>query len=446
MKVFAIPFSKLVALKRMQLGKSLRDIADKIQKSESFVSEIESASGGKKVSNKTISAFRLAFEITDQELKDCQFLALSRDDLTYSVELEDKRLIFNGGKTNSLRLWGASFQSITEDALKLEYEHRSFPSPVESAQGYKDSIRNKTEDAASKQKEFFNGPCVRLLRFSARASAKGGTAAENIELSLDLGPISWHQYTFLNERIEEAQPLKTFNSPTAKNIGLRDIVESGDLRLSNASNILDTATTVVTVDGFVGYQVRSNLVSADPGKLTSAVAENMNRWMDESDPSDYTKLLDPTRVYRKRNERADHTFVPYSPPNPFATVRRGLDGELTEGLSSKVTAKNLRLLGLSYDLETGHPSALFALFLEMTADQLTESTRQRPGHEHDEGRLRFLEARFSAQATIDALTTKSWTAGGKASLIRAIEFVEVLKDRYSGSFSDVFRDISNGSL
>jgi hypothetical protein len=303
-------------------------------------------------------------------------------------------------------------------------------------------VKFRKEGFRKKNTKYFNGPNTRLLHFRANPEDDRNVAKENVTLTLSLGPIGWYQFDGLNGPVRDnpksLSGVKEYETLT----GLPQLLGDGDGSRSRLSNILDTATTILTSDGFIAYSRRSSSVSAVPHRLTSAIAENINRWKDDADPRDSMSLVNKPGDERGDVE-ADNKYKPQKVPHPFAAVRRGVGEELSPGLLPHVGRYAIKLTGISFDLLSAHPDLLFVIAIPLGRNEILEICLH-PGEDSHEGRLQFIPfiplSRLSkADVEInEVLHDPHWTGGGHASVVRALELVDALMENNGGSFKKAF--------
>src|ERR1041385_499064 len=192
---------------------------------------------------------------------------------------------YKSGHVSAIRLFGAADEFIAPEDIRLHYQHEPYSIPPDIRPYAQKRIKELQQRAEREDKIFFDGPCVRLLHWQASPPAKGpGATLERNIVKLFLGPVGWFQYEgtngFIKEELHPGAP-----SPYEYWIGLSKLINDFDVRHSKLSNIFDNAITIFTQDGKVGYQERRNRQSAAPGQLSSAVAENTNRYFDEANPN-----------------------------------------------------------------------------------------------------------------------------------------------------------------
>ena len=280
-------------------------------------------------------------------------------------------------------------------------------------------VEQLKKEAKRNNQMFYDGPHTRLIDYRATPI----DASEQKHLELSLGPIGWYDFSVVDNLLGQIfQKLKP--DYIQEYVDLDEVAKWGIIRNNKFTNILDTATTLVTSDGWVSYSVRSQRVSTSGGLLTSCVAENIHQEKDDS--------LRPQ--------------IAGELPAPFRTVLRGVKEELSPKLVPELVSKTcLYFLGLSFDLRSFHPDMLFMIALSITHDRLLEICRQYPGRDFLEGqvvcvRLSMLDEENSP------LAKTNWVPGGKASLVRTREFLGAVQDRKKLDMLETIRMLHDGDL
>lgn len=317
----------------------------------------------------------------------------------------------------AIRLVGAGGEFFTPLSVRMHVDPRPYRMPPEFQLERDAVLRQLEEDARRNGQMFYDGPHTRLVAFRATPIDPG----ERKHLELTVGPLGWYDYSVLNELLGRQWPARRVSELT-RYVDLDQIAHHGNIRNVKLSNLLDTATTIVTSDGMITYSQRSYRVSASPGQLTCSVAENIHQEKDGS--------LQPQR-------EGDM-------PAPFKTVLRGIAEELSPKLLSHVTPRELFLLGMSFDLQAFHPDLLFIVPLPIPFDELLEICREDPGPDFVEGQLKAVPAVRSSQELTLLMAQPNWFPGGKASLIRAIEFLDSLRSSTAQGMQDVIAQLVTG--
>jgi len=223
-------------------------------------------------------------------------------------------------------------------------------------------------------------------------------------------------------------------------VGLSALLSDGRVEKSKLSNILDNAVTLVTNDGYVGYQRRSGRVSLGRDAFTSAVAENTNRFLDDA------RSDDPLFLYNREGSLRDAPadYEPQGVPHPVAAVLRGIESEVSPVVRAKIDLKNVYVTGISFDLEGLHPSLLFVVLVGLSRREILSARRNQPGAEYIEGMLNFVPIDLEHEDTQSVLSQPYWIPSGQASLIRAAEVIRSLARSRGVSPLQVVTSLRNG--
>jgi hypothetical protein len=352
--------------------------------------------------------------------------------MTPVEQVARERLYYHpGGWASAIRLFGAGDDALPWSRVVVSYVHAPLDLPPTLIPVRDQAIKKRREAAIAKGQVFFDGPNTRLLRWRASPRDDYGSARELVFLELTLAPVGWYDFEGLNDAFRETLPSIGYVSAFESFIGLSALVSDGDVSKAQLSNILDNAVTVITSDGYVGYQQRGARTASVPGRLTSAVAENVNRYLDETDGRDQRRRLHPLSdvdIVGDTNLASD--YQPAGVPHPFAAAERGIRWELSPDVMAYVGADSLRLTGLSFDPEALHPNFLYLLALPITKDRLVEICSVRPGKEAYEGRLMFMRADAHHPETQAILVSKEWIPAGKASVLRAFEVLDEVRAQH----------------
>ena len=349
---------------------------------------------------------------------------------------------FGGGKVEALRLWGADTMFATLPRVSVHYRHVEFDMPEELRAAADAWIEHVKALAKAKRRLFFNGPAAGLAKWQELIVDGAGVALEKPILELHLKPVGWYDFEGLNGRLRGTLRPDEYETY----LGISHILRNGDVSYSRLTNILDCVVTVVTRDGYAGYQVRSDRNAAKPNGISSSVAENINRYRDETS-------LDGARLINERIFRAsagsepDSTYYPgrdgRSVPHPFAAALRGIRSELSPMLTAHMGPNSLKLSGLSYSLESYQPDALFIAAVNADRDDVLRMCSEHPGDEFHEGQLCFIPARFTDDFVQQLFRKPDWVPAGLASVVRAIELALCLMRECDGDWRRVFQTLFN---
>lgn len=301
----------------------------------------------------------------------------------------------------SIRLIGAADEFFPANSVHIIPDKTSFELPDEFLAERMEVIRRLKERADKQGAMFFDGPNTRLIDY--RVSPRNSTEQKHLEMHL--GPISWYDYSVCKWHLKQKIEHRTLDE-FQKFVDLEDIINSRSIKSNKIGNILCTATTIVTLDGFVLYSERSSQVSTEPSRLTSAIAENIHQEFDRSlEPQSSNSL-----------------------PAPFMTVIRGMEEEVSPKLADQLRSHPhlIFLLGLDFDLVSIQPDLLFMVFLPFGYAQIQSLCQQYPGKDFIEGKLKAVSSEETE--TLDTiLANPGWLPSGKASLMRTLEFLDTIQ-------------------
>ena len=357
------------------------------------------------------------------------------------------------GYVKAVNLFGAGMDFITEDRIVILYQQENEYVMPEALEG-KGSAH--IEEQRSTGRKVFNGPTARLMSFKHECVEGEIVALEKSKLTIALSPINWFDYLMTNDvvRGDYKEAVNYFD--------YHDLLQ-GDISRVELSNITETIITIVSNDGFVGYQIRqTQAVGTD--LYSGAVAENINRYLDEVDPeilrlelessghkADFhLHVLNDVAANNPHSQISETTVADgnyrlnaNSVPHPFLTVRRGIFEELSPDLLKHMKPFSIKLVGISFDLIVFHPNFLFSVFVDLSADEIVRYVLQNPGKDFREGRIRFVKAAYDGPETLKILQRKNWAPGGEASLVRTINLISAFQENLRMDFSHVFRILEN---
>lgn len=307
---------------------------------------------------------------------------------------------FDTYHAKSIRLIGADDEYFTHKDLIVNYIHDDYILPFEFNLDYDKIIKKKTEESKEHNFMFFNGTNTRIIRFHATPIDD----TEKKKLTLTLGPVKWYDFTVATEFIEKMLRNRDMES-IGRYVDVGKLSTTGNFMYSKLSNIIVTASTILTKDGKLLYTLRSERVSSDISRFTSAIAENIR--------PEYDGLM----------------FINNNNDTPiFNAVIRGVKEELSPEIENRIGIRNIKLLGITFDLDLFHPDFLLIIFIPLTYAQIMEACKRKPGKDFIEGQLRYLDFidRY-AMANVEIFEHSRWVQGGMASLFRSIEFLESIK-------------------
>jgi len=323
----------------------------------------------------------------------------------------------------AFQLLGAGCEYFTMNEVHPEWSAEKYVLPDQLARLRPKVLAKLVDAAKSSGAPFFNGPCTRLLDYRPQPTDETAKS-ERKHLELTLGPAGWFDYSIANDwfspilhnKIVQGQIDDIFEF-----VNLDDVSRGGRFSGVKLSNIVSTATTILTKDGYIVFSRRGYRTSASPNSYTCAVAENIHYYKD---------LL---------SESSDC-------PSPFHTIRRGLSEEISPDLVSYISPLNSLLLGISFDLGVFHPDLLFVVALPLSYDEILGMRQKRKGIDFYEGQPVGVKCTLDNRILIDYLNDPSWIPSGLASVIRTIEFVQALADKLDLDFSSVLSTLCEGRV
>lgn len=350
------------------------------------------------------------------------FFTRKRVPSTESIEIDlkyrDRFFYWKQNFASSFRLFGASDEFFPPSTVHITpHKETQYELPDDLLRIREKVINRLSEEARQRGAMFFDGPNTRLIDYHTTPLDK----TEQKHAYLHLGPIGWHDYSVCRWALDHAVKNRT-SDEIRDYLDLDEIADSQIIRNNKLTNILCTATTIVTADRFVLYSRRGERVSAIPGRLTSCIAENIHQEFDRS-------LEEPSMGEL---------------PSPFRTVIRGIEEEASPKIANflRLRPSLLFLLGLDFELMSFQPDLLFLAFVPLTSGELLEMCRQFPGKDFIEGRIQAVSLAPDTGELNRILADTNWIPGGKASLIRSLEFIDSIEETNRHlKFEDLVRSL-----
>jgi hypothetical protein len=334
-----------------------------------------------------------------------------------------------GGHASTIRLFGTADTYVMPEDLVIHYHHdQSYKIPDDLRHDAEIRIREKKTEAKEKNKVFFNGPNVSLIHWTASPPENGAEARiERNTLELHLAPVGWFDFEGANgliaERLDPDRP-ETYEPW----VNLRAMTHDFSPRHSRLSNMLCNTITIFTPDGQVGYGKRRGRQSTVPSMLSCAIAENVNRFFDETDRKDYKRLINSFAYSMKASDCPGNDYdPPVGWPHPAATVRRGINEESSQHMMDHVLDLGIKVTGIDFGLDILHPFLLWIVLVDLTAEEFMRECAIDPGKDSHEAEIKFVPADFEAAETKSLLVRKDWVPGGKASFVRALQLIDAVK-------------------
>jgi hypothetical protein len=334
------------------------------------------------------------------------------------IDLKYRDQFFHWGDSfaTSFRLFGASDEFFPPSVVHVvPHKDARYELPGNLLLIKEDIVNRLKEEARQRGAMFFDGPNTRLIDYHATPVDK----TEQKHVYLHFGPIGWHDYSVCRWALDHAIKNRTIDE-IDEYVDLDEIANAQIIRNNMLPNILCTATTLITADRFVLYSRRGSRVSAIPGRLTSCIAENIHQ------------VLDCSLEGKVENEL----------PSPFRTVLRGIAEEASPKIAQILHRRPtlLFLLGLDFELLSFQPDLLFVVFIPFGHKELLETCRQYPGKDFIEGRIQAVPISPDPEGLEKLLSDPNWIPSGKASVIRALEFLDSVENASPNlQFEDIIR-------
>jgi hypothetical protein len=309
-------------------------------------------------------------------------------------------------------------QSYSWREVQFAYDHAFTPLPPELEATRARVVEQETLLAKAKDREFFNGPCIRLQQARLNIGASD-PSAERKEPQFLLRPTCWHDYAVANKHIdahmaESASPHQTAREMFADESRL---VTSRRVDWIPLSNILTCSVVLLTSDMHTLIGLRTDRVDNHAGVWASSFAENINRAKDEpSDPSDFWST---PRWELDTEAKADFDYRPAACPNPFSAVRRGVYEEVSMDLAGEVTRDDITLLHLAWDLTSFNPHLYFLLRTKRGIEDVKAMTRGSRAPDAWEHTLFPVEFTLEGELR-NRLLFSQWAHISKGAVLRAL--------------------------
>lgn len=367
-----------------------------------------------------------SFSITEEDF-DCKSeLEPETIESIYSESLYS----FEGRTARAMRVIGSSSVFFTPEKTHVgAHPERVYKLPRDIDVKKKNFIDFLEKDSIGKY-PFFNGPHTRLISCHEFTV---DPVTEETALRVDYGPLDWYDYAAVDAHIRgihrqgkcvfEGVMKKRHVDEISQYIDLEEVSRQ---RISNSklTNIVGCAITFLTKDGYLLYQARGDNVQAAQSLLTSCVAENIQRKKDFS-----------------MKPRACFDFPP-----PFNTTLRGIKEEISPKIFNIINENrsSIYLLGVAFDLVFLHPNFLMLVVLPVNYEEFNKNVLDFPGKHWFEGKTRRVH--YCDKVAIDLIFSKDWVPSGKASMIRALEFIEVLMEEHSLDLKNLADMLFQGEL
>ena len=286
--------------------------------------------------------------------------------------------------------------------IGIRYDPTPLVIPAAIQVHYDKLLQERKIQAREKGYPFFNGPNTRLRRITQENTHQSSNGREQKGVVLELGPVSWFEYTILNEyldyEIEINGKQSTIRESFADQKTLFD--HKTDLRWCGLSSILTLVLTPITKDGYALIQHRAlHGVSCDIGKITT-INENIHRFLDEASPDNLYEGVNTAG--KGHGVDADYRPAGNGVPSPYLTALRGIQEEVSTKLYEIVKQRPsaIKFLDIVFDItEYFQPALVGVVELEQTRAEVEHLVNAYPGIDHSEHRaIDYICIDYNAEA------------------------------------------------
>jgi hypothetical protein len=314
--------------------------------------------------------------------------------------------------------------------INARYTHQPVEIPKRFRPVYDDWLSRERKMALEKGFSLFNGPNTRLIRGTFENTRQDPRGHEQSGIMLELGPVSWFDWTVLNMFLDEPfAPRDPDLTPRAVFADLQRLCDNGsDLRWCRLSNILTVNMTPISSDGYGLIQLRNKRgVSTTGGRLANGVAENIHRYLDEA-PSDNLALRQ-NALQPASSCTVDASYASRGVPSPLLAAQRGLWEEISEELywATRENVGAYKFLNLTMDLEFFNPHLVGVVELGLTRSETEKLVRRSPGKDkaRESIAIHYLPLDAKDKETMRVLADQNrWAAIGLACVITGIQYYQ----------------------
>jgi transcriptional regulator with XRE-family HTH domain len=390
---------------RKQHKLSTKGLAHAAAVSESIVKKAED--GTRKVTKSFLESIAHALGVSVDTV-----IASTKPEVIVSSPESALRLYYCGRHTiQALRLAGADCEYFPPHMVHATIDQSRYNLPDEIINERAVLIARFEEEAQQHNRMFWDGPNTRLIHL--RVSPLDST--EQKHLYLRFGQIGWHDFMVVHTELVP----RAIRTGTLERFVNLERVSAGNITDVRFTNICDTMTVLFTEDGFVVFARRGRNVSVKGG-MFSAISENIHPFMDRS------------------------LISGHSDNSPFSAVRRGVEEEISPELARRIAPGAVLLLGMDFNLDFFHPDMLFAVAVPCGVEEVLRIAREFPGKDYFEGKLQAVGASRTNPTLDTVLSSNNWDIGGKACLVRAIEFFDAVEKRHKINTADLARKLAAG--
>ncbi|MBD3227583.1 MAG: TIR domain-containing protein [Candidatus Lokiarchaeota archaeon] len=310
--------------------------------------------------------------------------------------------------------------------IDARYVHQPIDLPEDLSKIYSFLAGQAEVNVKTTGAQYFNGPNTRLIRFTEENTFQSPGGKEQKGATLELGPVSWENYTVLNDFLDyKLESGKSIREEYADPETL--YMNDRDLRWCKLSNILGLAIIPITKDGFGLIQKRNPRgVSSEGDRLTSGIAENIHRYLDEASSQNLSERLNELDLPSEVNKsgKVDENYKPKGVPSPILTAQRGLWEEISEELYHITNPESYKFLNIGFELTKFHPMLFGIVELNIDKNEVEKLRKSSPGRDHSEFLdIYYLPLDLHNQETSKILFDKKrWISAGLASFITAVHY------------------------
>jgi hypothetical protein len=328
------------------------------------------------------------------------------------------------------RVYAIAGDDCTPLDISVEYTH----APLKLHPRIAPLFSNLNNRARELQKgaAYWNGPCVRLLQIGEETSRQMASGSEQRGVVLRLAPVSWFEFQVLNSFLDEQKVFADDPRTTIRELLANEQMlynHPHDFTWCSLANTMPVCLIPITTDGYGIIQRRSGSVAFHPRLLTTGVAENMHRWLDEAPAHDLWHRVNPLMPAAQTATMVDAGYrpAPGNVPSPFLTALRGFSEELAP-LRDVIESgrERLKFLSIIFDLEVFHPDLMGIVELPYTRDEILRLLEEHRGRDHSESLgIQLLALRRDDEATRTTISNVGdWVFNGLAATIGAIKYWE----------------------
>lgn len=320
--------------------------------------------------------------------------AISRSIATIAEhsDVNNRMIRYSKVSASSIRLVGADNERFDRSDIVLRRRPTSrYLVPPEIQSSSESRLRRLKALNQEREVPFVNGEVARITAFSFDYP---DPVTEQKRIILEWEPMFWFDYSVVQDYVSECR----INGMQAELDALIDVAEvgAGTMRRTRLPNLAPIGLTLVTSDNFMLY-VRRDAVAASPGWLSTSVSENIH--------------------IEKDKDRSGSIQI-------YQTAERGIVEELSPSITSRANKVKLSLLGMAFSLDELECPFLFLGEIAATRAEVQAMCELHPGKDYKESRCKWASFGDGGTELSELLAREDWTCQGKASIIRALEYLK----------------------